>query len=246
MKTLGRNTRFAFSGIHIGRIIVFAFILLLSASAYCNADDHDEDEGHDEGHGGNNHKKMTICHKTSSGSHRYVTITINKSAWKKHRAHGDTKGPCDDDDEKCTLNITVIPPNVNLGNFFVGTTNELPSDNGSGNMLEFILRGGKKQSYDFDFDMELEYQMGPGKAKITRWTLEKADRSTRGRYGPAGHNRMGGYNDVRLCKQGGMGMGNKCGAIAKFRMTVQQLRITENAAPGSIKFSITIIATANI
>lgn len=47
---------------------------------------------HDKGEGQGHRGKVTICHK-SHGDHP-VTITISTAAWKAHKAHGDTQGPC--------------------------------------------------------------------------------------------------------------------------------------------------------
>jgi hypothetical protein len=38
--------------------------------------------------------KITICHKTGSKTHPWVTITISKNAWPAHQRHGDKLGPC--------------------------------------------------------------------------------------------------------------------------------------------------------
>lgn len=61
-----------------------ALILPLSAVA---AHSGGNENGH-HGHPG----KITICHMAQS-SHP-VTIKISTSAWKAHKAHGDTQGPC--------------------------------------------------------------------------------------------------------------------------------------------------------
>lgn len=42
----------------------------------------------------NEYGKMTICHHTHSKKHEWVTITISKSAWPAHEAHGDLPHPC--------------------------------------------------------------------------------------------------------------------------------------------------------
>jgi hypothetical protein len=39
-------------------------------------------------------KKVTICHRTHSQKHPWVTITINRHAWSAHERHGDTLGAC--------------------------------------------------------------------------------------------------------------------------------------------------------
>lgn len=39
-------------------------------------------------------QKVTICHRTKSGTNPGVTITISISALKGHLAHGDSGGPC--------------------------------------------------------------------------------------------------------------------------------------------------------
>jgi hypothetical protein len=41
---------------------------------------------------GNDHDKMTVCHRAQTN--HPVTIKISNAAWKAHRAHGDTQGPC--------------------------------------------------------------------------------------------------------------------------------------------------------
>jgi hypothetical protein len=46
------------------------------------------DRGDNHGHRG----KITICHKPQSD--HPVTITVSLAAWKAHKAHGDTQGPC--------------------------------------------------------------------------------------------------------------------------------------------------------
>jgi len=46
--------------------------------------------GNGNGHG--RQERITICHKPNSA--HPVTITIAKAAWKAHKAHGDTEGPC--------------------------------------------------------------------------------------------------------------------------------------------------------
>jgi hypothetical protein len=37
---------------------------------------------------------VTICHRTHSKKHPFVTITIAPSALKAHLRHGDLLGPC--------------------------------------------------------------------------------------------------------------------------------------------------------
>jgi hypothetical protein len=39
-------------------------------------------------------KKVTICHRTHSKKHPFVTITVAQSALKAHLKHGDTVGSC--------------------------------------------------------------------------------------------------------------------------------------------------------
>lgn len=41
-------------------------------------------------------RKITICHhaRGKKGAVRHVTIRIAESAWRGHRRHGDTLGPC--------------------------------------------------------------------------------------------------------------------------------------------------------
>jgi hypothetical protein len=38
--------------------------------------------------------KITICHHTHSKKHPSHTITVSQNAWKAHKKHGDTLGPC--------------------------------------------------------------------------------------------------------------------------------------------------------
>jgi hypothetical protein len=39
-------------------------------------------------------KKVTICHRTGSKKHPFVTIRVSKRAVRRHLAHGDKLGPC--------------------------------------------------------------------------------------------------------------------------------------------------------
>jgi hypothetical protein len=39
-------------------------------------------------------KKVTICHRTHSKKHPFVTITVSQHALKAHLKHGDSVGPC--------------------------------------------------------------------------------------------------------------------------------------------------------
>lgn len=185
--------------------------------------------------------KMIICHKTNSQTNPWVTIEINKSAWEHHKAHGDYKGPCRC--EECPTKIEVLQENVNLGTFFPGNTYDLPSDNGDGNIIEFLVSGNEEATYTVEYTMNLKCDMGDGEAEITSWTWEKSDLQTQGRYGQCHRKRHHCFNCVSLFKRNGMG---KCGNIARFRMTAEELRITGNATPGAMKFGITLSATANL
>jgi hypothetical protein len=40
-------------------------------------------------------KKVTICHKTGSKKHPFVTIRVSRRAVPAHLRHGDALGPCD-------------------------------------------------------------------------------------------------------------------------------------------------------
>ena len=40
-------------------------------------------------------KKVTICHRTHSKKHPFVTIRVSRQAVPAHLRHGDTLGPCD-------------------------------------------------------------------------------------------------------------------------------------------------------
>ncbi len=42
--------------------------------------------------------KMNICHFGSNGESH--TIVVSENAWKAHDKHGDTQGPCSEDDLK--------------------------------------------------------------------------------------------------------------------------------------------------
>jgi len=42
--------------------------------------------------------KMYICHFGSNGESH--TIVVSENAWKAHDKHGDTQGPCSEDDLK--------------------------------------------------------------------------------------------------------------------------------------------------
>ncbi|MDA3844521.1 MAG: hypothetical protein PF588_09160 [Candidatus Kapabacteria bacterium] len=110
-------------------------------------------------------KKITICHKTSSGTNPWVTIEIDESAWDSHEEHGDYKGPC-----RCnnSLEIYLVENEVDLGDFFPGSTHDLPAESGGNNQLEFVVTGsgntGNKghhadddnmATYDFDYTMDL-------------------------------------------------------------------------------------------
>jgi hypothetical protein len=44
--------------------------------------------------------KVTICHHTHSKKHPSHTIVVSQRAWKAHKKHGDTLGPCTDQKKK--------------------------------------------------------------------------------------------------------------------------------------------------
>lgn len=48
--------------------------------------------------GSNDDPKMKICHFGSNGESH--TIVVSENAWKAHDKHGDTQGPCSEDDLK--------------------------------------------------------------------------------------------------------------------------------------------------
>jgi hypothetical protein len=39
-------------------------------------------------------RRVTICHRTKSRKHRFVTITVSQHAVAAHLRHGDHLGPC--------------------------------------------------------------------------------------------------------------------------------------------------------
>jgi hypothetical protein len=70
--------------------IAFVMALLVLSLPLSVASAHDSNG---DNQGNHRHRdKITVCH-TPNGDHP-VTITISKAAWKAHKAHGDTQGPC--------------------------------------------------------------------------------------------------------------------------------------------------------
>jgi hypothetical protein len=156
------------------------------------------------------------------------------------RHHHDDRG--DHCHFGCETSLRITDPSVNLGYFFTGSTNYLPSSTGDGNQLEFILVGDSRKSFTFSFSMHLTYLMGLGNAQVTQWTWEKADYNSNGIYGNPELNRTAPYNNLHLylprCY-------DHCKAYAKFRMTAKTLVISGNAKPGNIQFTIVVTATIN-
>jgi hypothetical protein len=59
----------------------------LAYSTGWNHDDNDDDDDH----------KIKICHIPPGNPDKAHTITISKAAWNAHKAHGDYKGKCEND-----------------------------------------------------------------------------------------------------------------------------------------------------
>jgi hypothetical protein len=74
-------------GIAIMTALLALSLPLSAVAAHDGGGDHGHRD-HDQGHRG----KITICHKPQGT--QPVTIKISTAAWKAHKAHGDTQGPC--------------------------------------------------------------------------------------------------------------------------------------------------------
>jgi len=70
-------------------VILFSSIFAIQPFAFADDDDDDDDGGHD---------KVTICHKPGTPVEK--TKQIPQRAVPRHLGHGDTLGPCVDDDAK--------------------------------------------------------------------------------------------------------------------------------------------------
>src|SRR5215216_485166 len=55
---------------------------------------HKSPKGPGYGYGGHHGNKVTICHRTGSKRHPYVTITVSRRALAAHLRHGDRIGRC--------------------------------------------------------------------------------------------------------------------------------------------------------
>lgn len=143
----------------------------------------------------------------------------------------------------CPIEIEICNGNVYLGSFLTGMEYTLPSTDGNGNEIEFILYGDSRKRYDFSFSMNLRSYLGSGYAQITNWSWEKADFFTNGVYGSPSENRTSAYTNVRLYKPRGV---NHCRAYAKFRITAKKLFVSSNTATGNPEFTITVSACLNM
>jgi hypothetical protein len=207
----------AYKRLNLSRLclaLMFAMALALSP-AFASGDDDDDD-----GNGNGNQNGQNFNHQ-----HNYN--------------HCKPKKP-----DYCPTELCVVDEEVNLGTFFANSTNDLPSNNGDGNVIEFILRGDKRITYTIDLDFENRVDLPQGYAEVTAWYWEKADFWTCGRYGWRHRNRRCGFHCVVLYHH--WCGGSKCDNFARFRLTAERLYISRNATPGGLQFEVKLTATANI
>jgi hypothetical protein len=134
----------------------------------------------------------------------------------------------------CETEISSDAREVNLGVLFIGIAkNDLPGYGGTGNDIEFRLKGDHRVQYSVSTSIETQLKAGNGLALIDYWKWDVVSKNINITISDANLNQK----DITLNR---LSKKDNCESEAKFRITIKQISTTPNASPGQYIFRVRV------
>ena len=149
----------------------------------------------------------------------------------------------DDDESPCKNILSAESDMIFLGSIFAGTTvDDLPTADGSGNEMVFIIHGNKSSEIYLTTYFQTVNSLETGSIKINNWNWEVLDKNTGNAYGKLKKSTNLTNEKLELIAQGN---DNDCKSFAKVRLTLNSVTVSGNASPGqgiiNVYFTATVI-----
>lgn len=133
--------------------------------------------------------------------------------------------------------IRILDHDVSLGPLPIGErVSHLPMAGGTGNKIEFLMEGSIKDNYDITSQMMVTVDSPRGDVKVTRWTWEVMHGDTGGDYIVACRDKELDVKGMRLFKSDPMSRN----AIAKLRVTIDEVKTSDDLEPGEVTFAVNV------